>query len=237
MEMKRTSFCMEEAYDRGNPISPMLFILAGDVFQRLVAGTNSTLLNPLSARYSDSILALQYADDTAIIANAHQETLISLKLILRIFAKCSVLQINFGKSSFIPFNLDLEQITNAGRILGFSQASLPVIYLGMPLTIKSPPRRVFLPLIEKIENRMEGWKGELISRGGRLQLAKSVLSAIPIYFMTCFQLPVWVLKRIDCIRRTFLWGNNSDGKKGISLINWRMATNAGGMGGYGLHDL
>lgn len=133
--------------------------------------------------------------------------LISLKLIMRIFAKCSGLQINFSKSSFIPFNLDPEQITNAGRILGFSQASLPVIYLGIPLTNKSPPRRVFLPLIEKIENRMEGWKGELISRRGRLRLAKSVLSAIPIYFMTCFQLP-------DGYSRELI----------VSLINWRMAT-------------
>lgn len=116
----------------------MLFILAADVFQRLVDGVNSILVNPLSVRYSEAILALQYTNDTVIIANGHQETLISLKLILRIFAKCSSLRINFSKSSFIPFNLEPIHVTNAKVILGFTQTTLPVTYLRMPLTIKTP---------------------------------------------------------------------------------------------------
>lgn len=87
-----------------------------------------------------------------------------------------------------------------------------------------------------MEKRLEGWKGKLISRGGRLQLVKSVLTAIPIYYMMCFKLPKWVINRIDVVRRSFLWGRNGkEGKEGkeISLLNWPtvcMPTVAGGVG-------
>ena len=80
-------------------------------------------------------------------------------------------------------------------------------------------------------------RGELISRGGRLQLVKSVLSAIPIYFMMCFKLPVWVIDRIDVIRRSFLWGRNDKEGRAISLMNWPTVCLPTRMGGMGLHDL
>lgn len=73
----------------------------------------------------------------------------------------------------------------------------------------------------------------MLSRGGRLELVRSVLSAIPIYYMTCFQLPQWVIDRIDRIRRGFLWGKNGSTDRGISLTSWEtvcIPTNCGGLG-------
>lgn len=198
---------------------------------------NSTLLKLLSNKIADSILALQVADDTTVIATASQETLITLKLILRIFTKVSGLQINFDKSNFVLFNLEAAQTRIAKVVLEFTQTSLPVTYLGMPLTVKTPEKQDLLPLVEKIETRLEGWKGKLISMGGRLQLAKSVLSAIPIYFMTCSHLPKWVINRIDYVRRTFLWGGSGTGQKGVSLINWSTVILPIEWGGMGLKDL
>jgi hypothetical protein len=55
-----------------------------------------------------------------------------------------------------------------------------------------------------------------IGNGFRLQLLKSVLSSLPIYYMTSFALPKWVLNRIDQIRRSFLWGRPQQQGKGIS---------------------
>lgn len=84
---------------------------------------------------------------------------------------------------------------------------------------------------------MEGWKGKLISREGRLQLVKSVISAILIYFMMCFKLPQWVIDRIDVIRRGFLWGKNDKESRPISLICWSTVCFPVQNGGMGLHDL
>lgn len=219
---------------QGDPLSPMLFIIATDVFQQMIAVTNSVVATPLSARHDNAIIALQYADDTAVIANAEQRTLIIIKVALRVFAKASGLEINFGKSGFVPINLTEMQIEEARAILGFANMKFPVTYLGMSLSINTLRRQEYLPLIEKLEKRLAGWRGKMISRGGKLQLVKSVLSTIPVYFMTCFLLPQWVIQRIDQIRKSFLWGKNDKVTRGISLINWELVclpTDYGGMGG------
>jgi hypothetical protein len=89
----------------------------------------------------------------------------------------------------VPFNLTTQQAEMAAIITRCTIQSLPVTYLELPLTIKKPSREVYYPLLEKVEDKLDGWKGKLISKGGRLQLADSVLSAIPRYYMSCFLLP------------------------------------------------
>jgi hypothetical protein len=58
---------------------------------------------------------------------------------------------------------------------------------------------------------------ELLSLGERLTLIKSILSAIPIYWMSLFRLPVFVRKRIDQLCRRFLWFGESSVRKKILL--------------------
>lgn len=89
----------------------MLFIIAVDVLQKMIQGANTMLIDPISAKLSDLIMALQYADDTAIIANGQLSTVVTLKLVLRIFSKVSGLDINFGKSCFVPISISQEQQT------------------------------------------------------------------------------------------------------------------------------
>lgn len=90
---------------QGDPLSPMLFNLASDILQRMIAAANTTLAVPLSARIQESILAFQYVDDTAIIANATVDTIATLRMVLRLFSESSGLQINYHKSTLVPINL------------------------------------------------------------------------------------------------------------------------------------
>lgn len=86
-------------------------------------------------------------------------TLIAFKIMLRLFAKMSGLEINYQKSTFVHLNMSTHNIQKAGAILGCTQTDLPVTYLGMPLTIKQPDHSLFIPLIEKMEKKLQGWKG------------------------------------------------------------------------------
>lgn len=205
---------------QGDPLSPRLFIVAVDTLQQMIQRLNTTLRTSISNKFPEAITTMQYADNTIFILNAEPSTLISFKLILRLFTKISGLKINYSKSCMVPFNLSPTEIDLAEAVMGCPRTSLPITYLGMPLDITAPDRQTYMPLIEKIERKIQGWKERLISRGGRLQLINSVLSSIPIYFMTSFLLPQWVIQRIDKIRRTFLWGKNVGDGRGMSWMKW-----------------
>lgn len=149
-------FVHKRGLRQGDPLSPMMFNIAADVFQCMVQVASNLLGLSISNKISDSIVALQYADDTAIIARADPSTIVSFKLILRLFSAISGLEVNFTKSTFIPINVPNEDLLWLNQVLGFARTDFPVVYLGMPLTIKKPTRDLFIPLIEKIERRLEG---------------------------------------------------------------------------------
>lgn len=230
-------FSHKRGLRQGDPLSPMLFLIAVDVLQRMIIQVNETLDRPLSAKLEKSILAFQYANDTAVIARADLPTMITLKLVLRLFSKISGLQINFDKSSFYPLNLDQNETLMVKAVMRCAQTQLPISYLGMPLTIRKPRKQDFIPLLDKIQARTEGWCGKFLSKGGRVQLINSVLSSMPIYLMTCFELPKWVVKRIEALCRNFLWGKSQVQGRGISLISWEVVSLPKSCGGLGVANL
>ena len=87
--------------------------------------------------------------------------MITLKLLLRLFAHASGLHINYDKSSFLPLNLSMKRTQYAALILGCAQTSLPIQYLGMPLTLKKPSRCDFVPVmfVGLIQGVCGGWQG------------------------------------------------------------------------------
>lgn len=44
---------------------------------------------------------------------------------------------------------------------------------------------------------LDGWKGKLISKGGKEILLKSVVQALPHYAMSIFKLPMSICKSIE----------------------------------------
>jgi len=61
------------------------------------------------------------------------------------------------------------------EILGVPIGYLPIRYLGLPLSCNYPKARHFLPIINKVRRRIEGWQLNYLSTAGRIELVKSVL--------------------------------------------------------------
>jgi hypothetical protein len=72
------------------------------------------------------------------------------------------------------------------------------------IVVRKLTKSDFYPLIDKIAERLPGWKATLINSAGRVTLVKSVLTAIPIYHLIAIQCPKWVIKAVDKIRRGVL---------------------------------
>lgn len=202
----------------------------------MIEQTNGCMVTQLSSTLMEPILTLQYADDnTAIIAKADLTTMITLMLMLRLFTKVSGLHINNDQSSSFPLNLNNTGCRIMSLVLGSTQTSMPILYLGKPVNIKKPSKHDFIPLIEKIKSKID-WQGKILYKGGRLQLIKSVLTS-PIYFMTCFVLPKWVLKSIHQLCRNFFWGKSQGRGRGVHLINWEVLCLPRCYGGLGVPNM
>jgi hypothetical protein len=123
-------------------------------------------------------------------------------------------------------------------------ATFPCTYLGLPLHYKKLSRAFLQPLVQKIGNRLPSWKRIFFSYPGREMLVKSVLSAIPVHYLTVFKMPKGIIKDIDKFRRGFLWrGSDSENVKGGGgggghcLVNWKTCLRPKAMGGLGIKDL
>ncbi|KAL0288050.1 UNVERIFIED_CONTAM: hypothetical protein Sradi_7109500 [Sesamum radiatum] len=65
-------------------------------------------------------------------------------------------------------------------ILDFQEGHLPLRYLGLPLLASRLSISDCQPILRKIEARIKGWEGVMLSFAGRVQLIKSVLSALQV---------------------------------------------------------
>ncbi|XP_020272216.1 uncharacterized protein LOC109847395 [Asparagus officinalis] len=91
--------------------------------------------------------------------------------------------------------------------------------------------------LDTLNSKLALWKSKLLSVGGRLVLLKSVLSSIPLYYMSFFKLPSWLIKNIDKIRRNFLSGGSSSSFKGKPPVKWEIACSPKVCGGLGVLNL
>jgi hypothetical protein len=207
---------------QGDPLSPFLFILAMDPLQRMIemaadAGLLGRIL-PNKAKLRCSL----YADDAGVFVRADKEDLKVLKRILEVFEGCSGLKINFNKTKIFLIRYPQTLWPDLMEVFPGKYSKFPGKYLGLPLHFRNVRRIDVQPLIDKINKRLAGWKGRLLSKAGRETLVKAVLSAQPIYHLTVFPAQKWLLKRIDKLRRSFLWKGNSPEfcNGGHCLINW-----------------
>jgi mannosylglycoprotein endo-beta-mannosidase len=148
---------------------------------------------------------LLYADDALFIVKPEEQQIQVLKIGLIVFEAISGLAVNMQKSELILTEQDEQLALRLVNILGCELGAFPITYLGLPLSNKKLKRTAYIPLIQRFNKRLAGWAAKHLSIAGRLVLLNAVLSALPVYFMSCFLLPSWVRNDIDKIRRKFLW--------------------------------
>jgi hypothetical protein len=117
--------------------------------------------------------------------------------------------------------------------------AFPCTYLGLPLHFKKLSRAMIFQLVQKIGDRLLGWKRNLLTYLGRELLVKIVLSSMPTYFLTVFRVPKWGFWKIDRFRRNFLWRgrDHENVRGGHCLVNWQTCLRPINLGGLGIKDI
>lgn len=119
--------------------------------------------------------------------------------------------------------------------MGFQEGQLPMRYLGLSLLSSRLSISDCQPLLLKIDARINGWEGISLSYAGRIQIVKSVLSAMSIYWASAFILPKAIIKQIEKRLRTFLRKGNST--SGYAKVAWKDVCKPIKEGGQGIKDI
>jgi hypothetical protein len=110
------------------------------------------------------------------------------------------------------------------------------MYLGCNIFYGKSRPIYFENIIQKIQDKLAGWKAKLISKGGRLILIKHVLSSIPIHSMTIFDIPKTTIQKLHRIMNNFLW-LSSNKKSFKHWVAWNTVTKTKEEGGLGIRSL
>ena len=140
---------------QGDPISPLLFVIAADLLQTMINDLlcRGLLTLPLPTHDPDYPI-VQYADDTLLFVNAESTQLEVLKSVLNSFSLATGLQINFHKSSMYPINVEASVASALAALFGCQLGSMPFNYLGLPVGTTRPKIVDLLPLVDCMERRL-----------------------------------------------------------------------------------
>ena len=127
---------------------------------------------------------------------------------------------------------DLDK-SNLANFLGVRLVPSPGKYLGVNFKLKGGRTADFQDLIDKVSNKLQGWKAKLLSQASRLTLINSVLNSIPIYTFSVFKAPHSICNKLDSIVNAFWWGHDPSHKK-LHLTNWDTLTRPRQEGGLGI---
>jgi hypothetical protein len=97
--------------------------------------------------------------------------------------------------------------------------SLPIRYLGIPLSVTKHPRSAWQPLIDSVADKLPTWKGKLLHKSGRTTLIKSTLAAVLVHTSIGLELPPWVRKTLIKLMRSFLWTGSGTRCKVVSALS------------------
>ena len=109
------------------------------------------------------------------------EKAINMKLILSTFEQLSGLKINFHKSEIFCFGKARDHEAYYSQLFGCKVGSFPFRYLGLPMHTRKLNNKDWQMIENRIEKRLSGWKGKMLSVGGRLVLINLVLTSLPMF--------------------------------------------------------
>jgi hypothetical protein len=147
--------------------------------------------------HPEGILSLQYADDTLLFLRHSYVDVAYLKWVMIYFEQILGMKINYSKSDIVPVNLSEEETLKYSRIFCCKVGSFPFKYLGVLLHHEKLRREDIQPIVDKVINRIPGWKGRLLSYGARLVLLRACLASILIYLMSLIKFPKWTIEVIN----------------------------------------
>ena len=231
-------FLPSRGIPQGDPLSPYLFILCMEVLGRIIEDKCSQKVwNPLKASSNGPTFShLFFADELLLFVRANEENCGSVREAIEEFCLLSGQRVNFSKSKvFFSPNVDQGKRETFSNILGFRSTPNLGSYLGFPLRHVGSSNQDLNFVLSRVEQKLAGWKANLLSFAGRKVLVQASISSIPSYVMQSALLPTRILDNLDKTSRNFLWGF-SEAKRKMHWVGWNKVPKSKAEGGLGFQS-
>ncbi|XP_043700056.1 uncharacterized protein LOC122650731 [Telopea speciosissima] len=145
-------FSVERGLRQGDPISPMIFIIAEEVLCRgltslILERKVSPLRGPRGIQTPSHYL---FVDDIFIFSDASRR-----------------------------WQAIVEE-------LQIPVCNFPTRYLGVEIAKGRVKKNMLMLVMDRIRQKLTGWKGKLLSMAGRVELVKTVMSSMPIHSFSVY---------------------------------------------------
>ncbi|XP_030945984.1 uncharacterized protein LOC115970494 [Quercus lobata] len=121
------------------------------------------------------VLNFLNSDDSLIFCKASQEEVQVISEVLQTYAASSGQCINFEKSSvYFSSNTTLGDRERIKETMGVKEVERFESYLGLPTLVGRAKYQTFSFLKDRVWKKIQGWKGQLLSRAGKEILIKAV---------------------------------------------------------------
>uniref|UniRef100_A0A3B3DY82 Reverse transcriptase domain-containing protein n=1 Tax=Oryzias melastigma TaxID=30732 RepID=A0A3B3DY82_ORYME len=192
-------FPVNRGIRQGDPVSPLLFILATEMLTLSVQ--NDQTIKPLSVA-GNPLKIIQLADDTALLLKQKEEIQNAMKT-LSLFSQASGLKLNKNKCEIMTIHETKE--THMYNI----PVKNEIKYLGIMIhrNFKDRLNTNIQSIIGKNQKILNSWLQRNISIFGRILLTKMESISRLIYPAFAVALPDSCIKNINKIQYDFIWNN------------------------------
>lgn len=128
--------------------------------------------------------------------------------------------IDINRPSTFISNVSRQDRNTLRHLMDIQECNHHGTYLGHPFCKFKSKCEAYKYLIEKLENKLVGWKQKCLSMAGQMVLIKTVAQAIMNYITQTFLLPKNILHKMDSIIRNLYWGFKNSNDHHLYLKSW-----------------
>eukprot|EP00253_Pinus_taeda_P032306 PITA_32306 len=234
------SFQSSRGLRQGCPLSPYLFILMAESFNKAL-DSNRRVGLITGIKFGNGVKNInhsQFVDDTLLMGGAFNIIAHHFKALLDKYMSYSGGMVNHLKSCIYGWNTSTQVLHNIAGTFG-----VPCkidwghfTYLGMPVSVGPLKAKVWDTIIDKMKSKVQQWGSSWLNPAGHLVLLKTGLSSFPLYQFMLLQAPTNFHHKMEFILHHFLWQGRKNEKKKYNLINWKQVIQTQEHGGLGIRS-